>query len=357
MKRIPELDGMRGLAAILIVLFHAFPYGLLFWGWSGVDLFFILSGFLITTIILTQSDSSGFLRSFYLRRVFRIWPVYYLTLGGVLFVNCFSSTGYTTSGLLNHLFFLQNCQRYFDWPIPAFIHPFSPSWSVAVEEQYYLVWPLLLLLLGGRCVPFLAAGFLALSVFGRTTMLPNMPYLLLTRGDGLALGCFLAWMIKSRPFPMKDGAIRWVLNISGAVGSVYAVVYLIRFWRNPIPQWEATCFTGFSLLFFGLVGLCILNTGSPLLAPLRNPVLRWFGTISYAMYLFHLPLMTYAGAILDRIGIHSLVFQSIITWLLIVGLPAASWYLLESPILRWKEKFVRLSPENKVVLEAAPGVG
>src|SRR3954466_11966508 len=107
MKRIKELDALRGLAALTIVLFHVYPHQV-FMGWSAVDLFFVLSGYLITSIIINNLSNKGFLTSFYSRRILRIWPVYYLTLAAVLILNAFSRTGYPTDGLFQHLTFTQN---------------------------------------------------------------------------------------------------------------------------------------------------------------------------------------------------------------------------------------------------------
>jgi len=350
-RRLPELDGIRGLACIAVVLFHAYPTSPFFWAWSTPDLFFVLSGFLITTIILRQRDSDGFLLSYYLRRGFRIWPLYYLTLAGVLLVNHFSASGWPTTGMASHLLFLQNCQIYFGTPPPPFIHTFSPSWTVAVEEQYYLIWPLLLLWLGRRSVPYLAASLLAISLIGRL-ILPDAIDLLGTRGDGLAFGCFLAWLVQTRGSPTSNRKVQRVIWIAGVTGGIYVSVYLLRFGIDPHPQWISTCFTGFSLLFFGIIGLCIINSGAPLLAPLRHPVVRWFGTISYAMYMFHLPIMTYFPTILSRAGWHSIALEIALTWLLVVGLPATSWYLLEQPILRWKESLIPLRPETEAIVRA-----
>lgn len=349
-RRILELDGVRGLAAILVVLFHAFPRSIFFWGWSGVDLFFVLSGFLITTIILAQCKTAGFLRSFYLRRVFRIWPVYYLTLAGVLLVNRFSAAGFSVGGLMNHVFFLQNCQKYLGLPVPGFVGTFWPSWSVAVEEQFYLFWPLLLPMLGRRGIPFFSVALLAISLGGRF-LLPSTFELLGTRGDGLAFGCFLAWLLDRSGNDFAESAARRFVLFAGVVGGGYVAAFLSQFWLSQNPGWALTRFTGFSLVFSAVIGGCVLSANRPWLAPLRHPILRWFGTISYAMYLFHLPILAYTGTLLARIGIRSEAVQTASTWFLIVGLPAASWYFLERPILRWKESLIASRPEPDAILQ------
>src|SRR5947208_17076877 len=104
-KHIPELDSVRGLAAMGVVLFHAYP-NLFFFGWSCVDLFFVLSGFLICGILLENGGTSGFAKAFYFRRALRIWPVYFLTLAAVLILNAVSPHGHSAKGLPWNLVFL-----------------------------------------------------------------------------------------------------------------------------------------------------------------------------------------------------------------------------------------------------------
>lgn len=336
MKRIPELDGIRGLAAIGIVCFHAFPYTFYF-GWSCVDLFFVLSGYLITSIIMNEQGHEGFLYSFYLRRVSRIWPVYYLTLIFVLIANYFSRVGYPTSGLGWHLVFLQNTPAYLGHPVPPFIGTFGPSWSVAIEEQFYVVWPLVLLGLRQSRLPVLTAVLLFACVFGRAIW-PDAIGLLITRGDGLAFGCFLGWLLKQRTTMISPCLVNWILGISGVTGAVYVGIYLVAFCGDPDPGWKQSCFTGFGLLYFSIIGTCVVCSGTKWLRLLKFPLLRWFGTISYALYLFHLPVFHYAPPIFERLGFDFLGLQILGTWTLIVLLPALSWYCLERPILRLQNR-------------------
>ncbi len=332
-QRIPELDAVRGLAAVGVVLFHAFPF-VFFAGWSCVDLFFVLSGYLITTIILTRGFGPGFLKSFYVRRICRIWPVYFVTLLMVLVLNGLSPHRYPIDTLHWHLLFLQNTSQYFGFSKPPFIHSFGPSWSVAIEEQYYLVWPLLILALGKRSIPCLALMLLIACALGRW-LIPGAIDILFTRGDGLAWGCLLAWMLwHASRYP----GIRWhhwVIQLTAIVGTVFVAAYFVNFWGEPVPQWASVSFSGFSILFFALIGTCVLYSGSRFLTIFRNPVLRWFGTISYALYMFHVPIFHFTPTILAKIGIESSIAIAVGTWSSIVILPTLSWYLLEKPILSW----------------------
>jgi peptidoglycan/LPS O-acetylase OafA/YrhL len=335
-SRIPELDAVRGLAAVGVVLFHAFPTVFSF-GWSCVDLFFVLSGYLITTILLTQNWESGFLKKFYLRRICRIWPVYFLTLFALLVLNGLSTKGHPIDALPSHLLFLQNTSKYFGVPPAPFIRSFGPSWSVAIEEQYYLVWPLLILALGRKSVPLLAISLL-LSCAAARSMFPGTINVLFTRGDGLAFGCFLAWLLWfGTRYPARIRPDRWV-KFAGVFGGLFALVYVCTFWGEPEPKWQQFSFTGFSLLFFGLIGACVLYSGHWSLAAFRNPILRWFGTISYALYMFHQPIFNFSPAIFEKLGIESPWVVVPVTWSLILLLPTLSWQLVESPILSYQSR-------------------
>jgi peptidoglycan/LPS O-acetylase OafA/YrhL len=236
--------------------------------------------------------------------------------------------------------------------VPDFIGTFWPSWSVAVEEQFYLFWPLLLPLLGRRGVPLFAVGLLVTSWLGRALLVSRFE-LLVTRGDGLALGCLLAWLLDGQGQPRRRMMARACIPFAAAIGCSYVAWFLTSFYPSYAPFWASAQFTGFSLMFFALIGACVLYSGSFWLSPLRSSLLRWFGTVSYALYLFHLPLLTYPRGILPRFGVHSSSVQNTAIWLLIVLLPGASWYLLEQPILRWKESLLHSPSEANAVVIAA----
>jgi peptidoglycan/LPS O-acetylase OafA/YrhL len=334
-SRIPELDGIRGLAALGVVLFHAFPHQI-YWGWSFVDLFFVLSGYLITTIILRGDESTTFLTSFYKRRILRIWPVYFLTLIAVVLLNAVSPRGYPMDGFWWNLFFVQNTSLYFGQEPALFIEAFSPSWSVAIEEQFYLVWPVLILLLGKTRVPLLLAAF-ATSIVLVRYFIPQSIALLFTRGDGLFWGCLLAWLLWYQTRGTFMRGIEWSLSLAWIVGSAFVAAYLWKFAGQPNPQWGTTAFTGFSLLFFALIGSCVIHSGDARWAILRSPLLRWLGTVSYGMYMFHLPIFHYVPAILGCFGVGNRLVIITTTWSLIFLLPAISWSCLERWILQGRQ--------------------
>ncbi|MBM3771133.1 MAG: acyltransferase [Acidimicrobiia bacterium] len=338
---IPEHDAIRGLAALGVVLFYAFPFTF-FHGWSFVDLFFVLSGYLITTIILEHAQAPGFMRAFYYRRALRIWPVYYLTLVGVCLANALSRTGFPMDAWLQHATFTQNVQQYWFGTKPLFVSTFGPSWSVAVEEQFYLFWPLALRLFGGRAVVPLALGLLGLGLLGRAI---GWHYdMLVSRPDGLALGSVLAIACaEARDVARRQMLRRWFVW-GGAAAGAYVLVLSYVFWRNPEPQWKVVTFLAFAVLYACVLGGIILHTGHRRLSVLRFRGLTYLGLISYSLYLTHLPVMTYLPTFLRRFGVTSPSVQVMATWIAIFCVPVVLYVCVERPILRLKDRVPYRAP-------------
>ncbi len=134
------LDALRALAAGVVLVFHLSPYRFPF-GWTGVDLFFVLSGYLITSIIITNGHSPGFYRNFYMRRGLRIWPIYYLTLFILVLTNGWLREPQPMAGLIYAITHTQNIPSFWRGSTPPFHRAFDHSWALALEEQFYLVWP------------------------------------------------------------------------------------------------------------------------------------------------------------------------------------------------------------------------
>lgn len=360
MRRIPELDSLRGVAAVGVVLFHAFP-NVVFIGWCFVDLFFVLSGFLITSIVLMEGRARGFAKVFYFRRAIRIWPVYYATLAAVLALNALSRTGHSTAGLPYNLVFLQNIQGYWFGAVPEFPASFNPSWSVAVEEQFYMIWPLLVLALGGpRAVVPLAGLLLSLSISMRCYGFNvNM---LATRFDGLVMGGVLAALLLDRERAQANRSrLDGLFLTTGGLASAFVAAYIWTWWGSPLLHWRPLLYTGFGLFFFSVLGLVILHTGDRRLAALRWKPLMRLGLLSYAMYMTHNPIFHFTPTILERFGLRSQGLVTFATWTLVLAVPVASYFLLEQPILSLR-RLVRYPdpPETSAardpILVASPGI-
>ncbi len=149
--RVPELDALRGLAAIAVLTYHLRSYWLPR-AWIAVDLFFVVSGYLITSIILKHGRDVGFLGTFYLRRILRITPVYLLAIAALAVFDPLLPKRCDFAGLPFHLTYLHTLNRYGLTTIPEFSPYLLHTWTIAVEEQFYLLWPLLLWRAGaGAC--------------------------------------------------------------------------------------------------------------------------------------------------------------------------------------------------------------
>lgn len=306
---IAELDGLRGIAVLMVLLLHTRP-GLFYWGWSGVDLFFVLSGFLITRILLDNRGQPGMLWSFYGRRILRIWPVYYLTLALTAGLHAFTGVaGATESGIPSGhwlgLAFLQNTEHYVGQPELSYLWYFRHSWSVAVEEQFYLVWPLLLVGFAVRPSRLAALGVIALCAALVARLYDVFIYLLLTRVDGLVLGATVAFAV-SGPRPWLHRLPRRYLAVAAAIGIALVSPYL-WFARSPADaiHLRAAAVTGAVLLF--AVALCAIlrNLGHGWLSWLRSRPLRWVGRISYGLYMYHVPVGALAMLAAQNAGLGS----------------------------------------------------
>jgi peptidoglycan/LPS O-acetylase OafA/YrhL len=339
--RIPSLDGVRGIAIIVVFLYHATQLAgistlrlAMGWGWMGVDLFFVLSGYLITGILFDAREDASYYRAFYGKRVLRILPAYAFYLAVLMWVqwNQFRGTqGWYVSNLSNVLFWLRG------WTVAP--RGAEHLWSLAVEEQFYFVWPFVI----ARCrrprtglyvalgVALGSALLRALVVWQDTGNAWETAYLLTPlRADGLAWGAFLAMLQRCRPtrFTVRDAAS--LLSFLGAIGLVVVLTSLRKAsWQPPFMQLLG--YPAIAMLGGGLVGFAVLAPNSLLgAAPLRIA-----GKYSYAGYLWH-PFALYAVQRWTQLQGLSLIGAGLVA----TAIPVlVSWYAVERPALRAKRFF------------------
>jgi peptidoglycan/LPS O-acetylase OafA/YrhL len=330
-RRIAELDGLRGLCATLIVAVHLFN-DYLPGCWAALDVFFVLSGYLITSIVIRHTLSWQFLNSFYLRRGLRIWPIYYLLIIVLTLVGLAK-----IPALPYYLTYTQRIPAYWGGNMPQWLL-FEHTWSLALEEQFYLIWPVLVLLAGKRRMEYLALAIVAIAVEARYAGFHW--WLLLARCDGFALGGFLALVTTDTAAERaRSRAFRWT-----AVFAVIAVLQaglLIRtghLFHGFGPMTMAGRATLASLGSFILVALVICHAGHPLLALLRTTPLVYLGTISYGIYLYHYPIFRIVDMLNTYFGIAPAAAVCVVDCILTLGIAMASWHLIESPILRLKDR-------------------
>jgi peptidoglycan/LPS O-acetylase OafA/YrhL len=344
----PELDALRGLAALVIMMFHLRFMGRHpRWG-SGldIDVFFVLSGYLITTSILHTLRARNFYQVFYFRRALRIWPIYYLVMLACVLVNpllprpdALKDSGY-------YITFTQHVSEYWSGPTTYFSRFFQHTWTLAIEEQFYLFWPLLVRLLGRRRLWIAFAPLLIVPVAMRCRGFQE--HTLLTHCDSLTLGAILAVMLDGpERFARRAAGGRWAFGLLGlAMFSAplwrdAALAPLQRAWPglpwfNIVPSLELF---RVGLADFALVGFVICSTGRAWVGFLRLPALRYVGRTSYSLYMYH-PIVFGIVALAHRaLGFRGSVWMDIVKAIACLGVGALSWHYFERPILALKDRF------------------
>jgi peptidoglycan/LPS O-acetylase OafA/YrhL len=352
-EKIPQLDALRGIAILLVIAHNTtLHYGTISYlhplfdrGWMGVDLFFVLSGFLISGILLDSKESPGYFKNFYARRILRIWPLYYCLLAFmfVLLPYVSASQGVAifakSSPWWAYPFFLQN----FLLPLSTdAAGPLGVTWSLAIEEQFYLVWPIIVRFLPRRQVVILAMVEIAASPLLRYFLVAHHIHIyanFFCRLDGLMLGAFLAALVRSKDF-VRERYIGLALATL-AVATPLAVIMDLRH-----AEWIVFTFT--SLAAGAIVYLAMFWQQKWLQWLLANRFLLFTGTISYGLFLLH--KIAFAGV--DGLHVNSAQHPLVTLGVILIGsymLSITSWNLLEQPFLRLKRFFVLRRTNGAVV--------
>jgi len=355
----PTLDILRGLAISIVVFYHNFGSVSFFrFGWLGVDLFFVLSGFLITDILLKTRDNKFYFRNFYIRRVLRIFPLYYL----VLFVFfALSPILFKQKGPDTVFSYYQNNSAWFwsyfqNWlmvkkgppPVPFLAH----FWSLAIEEQFYLFWPVLIFFAKKlESVKKIISALIIISIVTRLTVWMIYPNEVekfycntFTRMDSLLMGCFLAVHLKQG----KEIPLRFIKAI--IVCFIALVVASLIFFGNLRQDNLLFPTFGYSIAaaFFTSLVYLILKYESNLAGWSRRlNLLRFAGKISYGMYVYHIPIYLILCNVLSKTFATSLsfsiieqpLFVSVLSVVLTVAASVISFYAVERPILNLKKHF------------------
>jgi peptidoglycan/LPS O-acetylase OafA/YrhL len=369
--RIPELDGLRGTAILLVAILHyvAVPGSRLQYfvlrfvsiGWTGVDLFFVLSGFLIGGILLDVRNSPSRFKTFYARRFFRIIPIYYtwilfyalIVIIGA-FVPAVAETNVTRSpaqlmGI--HSLFLQNIFFRLDGPLSDVW--FRHTWSLAVEEQFYLVVPLLITLLSSRTLTKLLISIIVGAPLLRLATVFLAPgdvssswltyTLTLCRADALTCGVLAAILWRSARF------LEWASKKTVALNAGFCVLLggVFALWKwspQPLSLGARTIgYTWMAVFYTVLLFLVLLQRASPLARCARAAWLRELGSISYCVYIIHRAVLLFTF----KLVLHKT--PSLFNWrdaavtmlavLLTYALAKLSWLYLEQPLMQLGHAF------------------
>lgn len=348
--RVPELDALRGIACLAILVYHLKP-SLVPFGWAAVDLFFVLSGYLITAILIRHEGSPRFLTNFYVRRGLRIWPIYYLTVLAIMVLGPILPVPTRWDGLAYYLTYTQNLPLYWSDKAPAFSPYAGHLWTLANEEQFYVFWPLAVCLLGRRWVIPLAATLAATSVAAR--MAGFNSWLLLARADGFALGGLLAALLADRQRVserlrlFRGGFTIATLSAAAVLAVVISKGWLPTFGRPP--KGAGFSVLAINLAFAGIVGLTATHAGGRSVAWLRGRWLVRVGVISYGLYMYHFLLLIIGGDVMRSWRGHGSMIVDILMLAASYLLAVLSWKWVEKPILGLKDRFAyagrALSPD------------
>jgi peptidoglycan/LPS O-acetylase OafA/YrhL len=363
--RIPELDGLRGLAILLVIVCHyvaSAEYGTTnFWlghflralsvGWSGVDLFFVLSGFLIGGILIDSSSSPAYFRTFYLRRVYRILPIYY---GWIFLYAVIVAVGVYVlpAGELpvakkdlavvpTYLLFLQNMIYS---PSPFEWRWFVVTWSLAVEEQFYIFAPPLIRFLSPKRLVYVLGAVICIApilrylAFRYLRDLYYLPqYAMPCRADALALGILAAvawrWPAFRAHLENNPGLLQ------RTVSYMLVLLAMLMLWLarpNGIVTFSIG-YTALAVFYTSLMLLAISQRQGVIARMMRARWLRYLGGISYCVYLIHLTMNEWAHRILlgraprisDLKGISVTLLAGLLTWFI----ASLSWKYFEKPLI------------------------
>ena len=354
---VEALDGIRGLAILLVMAFHygnsakdfGFQNILLSasgLGWLGVDLFFALSGFLITGILYDAKDKSHYFRNFYARRSLRIFPLYYLALL-VVVILAFAwpeagiwptrSPGYIAGYLTNFVISFSD---------PEAAGVLAHYWSLAIEEHFYLVWPMVVFSLTRRQVMGVAVGMVVAAIACRLFLIQidqgGAAYMITpARMDSLAVGAFFALLIRGPGGLAATIRPAWITAIACAL----LLVGLIASTGSPSHgtfQMQSIGYTTFALL--SAASIVIGMTFKPMNRVLSQPVLRWFGKYSYGLYVWH-PIInvilfyTSVRALFGPASTLNSAFLLVFAFALTLVVSWLSYNLWEKQFLRLKSRF------------------
>jgi peptidoglycan/LPS O-acetylase OafA/YrhL len=357
-RRIPQLDGLRGVAIAMVLAYHYTDHfvGTLpasakillrpaLLGWSGVDLFFVLSGFLIGGILLDARESPNYFRVFYRRRLYRIFPVYFAFLACMFLI-----VGFKTDIPWRYcVFFYQNFwmalhNRFGDYIL-------NPTWSLAVEEQFYLTLPAIIYFVSPRRLMWVLTGGIILAPLIRLAMflahpqLTTAPYVLLPcRMDSLLLGVAAAYLLRQKGAWEFLVAHRQLLRYAIAMLTLLCSLLLIR----PSLSGPANMLLGYDCL--ALLFVCILVASlfdGALARALQTKWLMALGGLSYCVYLIHQLVFGVTSVFLGDHS-YSWAVTPVVALVVTIVIAKASWIWFERPMVKLghKERY-ELAPSHQ----------
>lgn len=367
--RIPQLDGLRGIAILMIVVWHCFapliriPRDFEFRftatiaaqtlqaGWSGVDLFFVLSGFLIGGILWDHREAPNYFRVFYERRFWRIVPAYLIWIAlmpitaAVFAGRIPDQVHYALFGLEVPIWvfftFTQNIAHGMGFPSPRWL---GVTWSLAVEEQFYLTIPILIRFVPRHRLMAVLSGLALISMVARIVLRLSgvvggmFGYVMVfTRADALLIGVMCALLMRDET--VRDRIRQHHKALYGLVGmlgiGIVAITHFSpEFYTIPV---QAFGFSWYALLYALMLLIALTEVRGPIHWLTSLPPLRWLGVRAYGVYLSHMGIYLIAHAWITQ---HHLIYPTWPSWLISIGavavslmVAALSWEFIEKPLV------------------------
>ena len=346
MKRIPSFDGVRGIAVLLVLAGHTAANYQPLSPWAhrwlgafanaslGVRLFFVLSGYLITSLLLDELAKTGriSLPAFYRRRAARILPAFYVFLGSLVVLQTWHSFGLTPSAVLAAATHTWNYALLWVTLTPAGAWSLGHLWTLALEQQFYLFWPGVLVLLGPRRAGWCALGLILWCPLARVATYFFIPsqrgylgMMLHTAIDSLMMGCLAALLL-------TDQRVRTRLLLHGPQGAIIALIWVLGmspFVSEAVHGFPVVAgFTIDAIAAAWIIAWLHHRTSKVAEGFLSNGLLPWLGALSYSLYLWQQVFLSPWGALADG--------HVILPWLGAVGAAWLSYKFVEKPALRWR---------------------
>lgn len=370
-QQVPALDGIRGIAILLVLCFHS---GLIIVSsgmaghvydvvarscWCGVDLFFVLSGFLITGILLDARENSHFFRNFYARRVLRIFPLYY----GVILWLFIQNPDFPDQ--IWYWLYLQNWGPVFGGSTPPMV--VQPFWSLAIEEQFYLFWPFVIFFLSRRSVGVFCVTLFLLSLIARCVAryqgvdVMTIYTMTLFRLDTLSAGALIAVWIRNSEQQARLSRAAFSCFVVCALSLFAVILWDGGFFIEGLAS-QTIGYSLFAALSALLIVLVLLHSSrmKPVNWILETRLLRHFGNRSYAIYIFQMMVLIPMQKVYqiywkaDDVSGWSSVLTFCLAVLLILLLAEISWHCYEKQFLKLKRFFPR--QESDEAREPEPAV-
>ena len=369
--RLLPLDGVRGLAVLIVIIHNSawiagesehlllkLTNATIATGWIGVQLFFVLSGFLITGILIDTKSKPRFFRSFYMRRTLRIFPLYYVVIALTIVIGPLVAWSPVWAESVRHSHQWAYWVYVQNWITTSpGIDALSHTWSLAVEEQFYLMWPVIIWLVGRRgltnlcLVAMLGTPFIRLALW-LPGIAPNSAYVFtIARWDALAAGALVAVLV--RDDVGRKVLVRWQGRLAGLAGvATVALVVVERGFHSFEFSVQVIGQSLIAILSASLIAFAVAEGPSAprrLQAFLSLEGLRTLGKYSYAMYLFHQPIQQLLSPVLGEEvrgadtpwRLARLTLYILLVLVLTFAASLVSWRLIEKPFLDLKD---RLAP-------------